>query len=104
MYDIICGDTFSRIFTVCDSLRLDSGVALDAKQTMLSLDIIRQREMPTQIVAIKPGQSIYIGNKTTVKVLDVQGLQVRVEVNASGSVTTSSESGFVRKRPTAHPS
>lgn len=60
--------------------------------------------MSTQIVAIKPGQSLCIGGKTTVTVLDVQGLQVRVEVNASGTVTVSSDKTFAKERPTAHAS
>ena len=43
--------------------------------------------MAVQILIGKPGESIYLGNEITVKVLDVQGLQVRVEIETPGDAT-----------------
>ena len=43
--------------------------------------------MAVQIVIGKPGDSLYLGNEITVKVLDVQGLQVRVEIETPGDAT-----------------
>ena len=47
--------------------------------------------MGAQVVTGKPGESIFLGNEVTVKGLDVQGLQVRIEVEFPRNATASGE-------------
>jgi carbon storage regulator CsrA len=58
--------------------------------------------MPTQVLAIKPAECLCIGDEITVKVLDVQGLQVRVEIEAPQKVAIRGDKFVERRTTTEH--